>query len=67
VLVTGANGYIGSHVTKQLLEAGHVVRGSVRSVSDEQKVGHLMKMCPQAENNLELVEADLTKAETWLQ
>lgn len=25
ILVTGANGYIGSHVTKELLNAGHKV------------------------------------------
>lgn len=31
VLVTGANGYIGSHVVDSLLEQGHRVRGTVRS------------------------------------
>ncbi|KAL4944943.1 hypothetical protein BDV06DRAFT_185961 [Aspergillus oleicola] len=31
ILVTGANGYIASHVTDKLLEIGYVVRGSVRS------------------------------------
>lgn len=30
VLVTGANGYIGSHVVDQLLELGYNVRGTVR-------------------------------------
>ena len=33
VLVTGANGFIGSHVSDQLLAAGYRVRGSVRSES----------------------------------
>lgn len=32
VLVTGATGYIGSHVADQFLEAGYRVRGTTRSV-----------------------------------
>jgi len=31
ILVTGANGLIASHVTDQLLSAGYLVRGTVRS------------------------------------
>lgn len=31
VLVTGANGFIGSHVIDQLLQLGYKVRGTVRS------------------------------------
>ena len=31
VLVTGANGYIGSHVADQLMTAGYKVRGTARS------------------------------------
>lgn len=33
VLVTGVNGFIGSHVADQLMEAGYKVRGTVRMVS----------------------------------
>ena len=33
VLVTGANGYIASHVVDQFLAAGYRVRGTVRSES----------------------------------
>lgn len=34
VLVTGANGHIGAHVVRQLLDAGHTVRAFVRQGSD---------------------------------
>lgn len=33
VLVTGANGFIASHIVDQLLQAGYHVRGTVRSKS----------------------------------
>ena len=33
VLVTGANGYIGSHVADQLIQAGYLVRGTSRDAA----------------------------------
>lgn len=33
MLVTGVNGYIASHIAKQLLEHGYRVRGTVRDAS----------------------------------
>ena len=33
VLVTGANGYIASHVADQLIQAGYLVRGTSRDVA----------------------------------
>ncbi|KAK7090237.1 uncharacterized protein [Littorina saxatilis] len=65
VLVTGASGYLAGHVTKQLQEAGHVVRGTVRSLKNTDKVKHLYNLCPDAKHKLELVEADLNKPESW--
>ena len=39
VLVTGASGFIATHLIKQLLEQGHYhVRGTVRSLKKEEKV-----------------------------
>lgn len=67
VLVTGASGYIATHIVKQLLEAGYRVRGTVRSVKDEKKVAPLRKLCPNAKHEVELVEADLNKEEGWLE
>ncbi|XP_076453642.1 uncharacterized protein LOC143288872 [Babylonia areolata] len=66
VLVTGASGYLASHVVQQLLEAGHMVRGTVRNVKDEVKVQHLYDLCPLARENLQLVEADLLEEDCWL-
>ncbi|KAL5004088.1 hypothetical protein ScPMuIL_017544 [Solemya velum] len=65
VLVTGASGYIASHIIKQLQEDGYHVKGSVLSLSEEDKVKRLNDLCPEAQFKLELVEADLTKPESW--
>ena len=59
-LVTGASGYIATHVIDQLLKQGHSVRGTVRSLNDKQKVDQLKKLGP-----VELVEADLLNPESW--
>jgi len=64
VLVSGASGYVGSHVTKAFLEAGYAVRGTVRSLNNKEKIAHLQKMIDEGKP-LELVEADLVKPESW--
>jgi dihydroflavonol-4-reductase len=58
VFVSGATGFIASHIVQQLLDAGHRVRGSVRNL---QKTGDLafLRDLPGAAARLELVEADL--------
>ncbi|KAI1378580.1 NAD(P)-binding protein [Hypoxylon crocopeplum] len=38
VVVTGVNGYMGSHIVDQLLQRGYRVRGTVRSASKDQWV-----------------------------
>ena len=53
VLVTGANGFTGSHLARVLLESGHRVRGLVRPSSDRSLLDGL---------DVEVVEGDLTNA-----
>ncbi|MFN5758071.1 MAG: SDR family oxidoreductase [Sphingomonadaceae bacterium] len=60
VLVTGANGFIASHITKLLLEEDFAVRGTVRNPLKVDTIGFL-KALPGA-SNLELVSADLNDA-----
>ena len=58
VCVTGASGYVGTHVVRVLLQRGHAVRGAVRDAGDEKKTAHLRAL-EGADEHLELVSADL--------
>ena len=58
VLVTGASGFIASHIVGQLLARGYRVRGTVRSLKKEKDLAPLRAL-PGADERLELVEADL--------
>jgi nucleoside-diphosphate-sugar epimerase len=66
ILVTGASGYLATHIVKQLLELGCRVRGTVRSVKDEKKCEPLRKLAVNPKHELELVEADLQNEQSWL-
>lgn len=59
VLVTGATGFIASHLIRELLDRGYRVRGTVRDLSKPEKVAHLRAL--EGSERLELVEADLTR------
>ena len=59
VLVTGASGYIASWIVKGLLEQGRTVHGSVRDISQKDKVAHLYELAAQTPGTLHLFEADL--------
>ena len=65
VLVTGATGYIATHIVQQLLQAGYRVRGTVRSLKNEEKVKPLYELCPEANDKLELVECNLLDENCW--
>ena len=59
VTVTGASGYIGSHVVANLLARGRDVRATVRDASDPIRVDHLKELDIAEGGSLEIVEMDL--------
>ena len=59
VCVTGAAGFIASHVITDLLEDGHVVHATVRDLGDNTKRAHLDVLREGYSGKLELFEADL--------
>jgi nucleoside-diphosphate-sugar epimerase len=66
VLVTGGSGFVGSHVILQLLNAGHAVRTTVRSLTREVSVrARLRDAGADAGPRLAFVAADLERDEGW--
>jgi len=64
-LVTGASGYIASWIVKYLLGQGKRVHGTVRSLTDAQKIGHLLELKKQYPEQFTLFEADLFRKESF--
>jgi dihydroflavonol-4-reductase len=65
VCVTGAAGYLASHVIVHLLRAGYNVRGTIRCDITSDRVAHLVNMPEFASGRLALVQADLLKDDGW--
>ncbi|KUL30676.1 SDR family oxidoreductase [Chlorobium limicola] len=63
VCVTGASGFIASHIVNQLLAEGYRVRGTVRKSPEHYP--YLLQL-PGAGERLELVEADLLRSESFI-
>lgn len=58
VLVTGANGHLGFNLVSALIDAGHSVRASVRSVTDTSKTARLRTF-----PGVDIVEAELSRSD----
>ena len=65
VLVTGISGFLGGHLALQLLNAGYVVRGSIRSLSKADKVRDTLTKAGADTSRLEFVALDLLKDDGW--
>ena len=59
MVVTGATGFIGSQIVRELLEHGYRVRGTVRSPERARSDGYLTAL--PGSDRLDLVEADLNR------
>jgi nucleoside-diphosphate-sugar epimerase len=62
VLVTGGTGFVGSHVVKAFINAGHRVRTTVRDAGSEKAA--FLREAPWAAGCVEVVAADLMDEET---
>ena len=61
VAVTGATGYLGSELVKQLLQKGYNVNATVRDPGNQGQVQHLVKLGEALPGSLKLFQADLLK------
>jgi nucleoside-diphosphate-sugar epimerase len=65
VLVTGGSGFVGSHTILRLLDAGHVVRTTVRSPAREPVVRALLEGAGADTSRLTFAVADLGEDAGW--
>jgi dihydroflavonol-4-reductase len=59
VCVTGATGFVASHLTKQLLQLEYIVHGTVRSLKATDKHQFLREFPNASDRTLQLFEANL--------
>ena len=65
VLVTGATGFIASHLILQLIERGYEVRGTARSTDKAARLNEILSAYAGKPIAIEIVAADLNKDEGW--
>ena len=58
VLVTGATGFIASHLILKLLDAGYAVRGTARSASKAERLNEVLSNYAGKPVNIQVVAAD---------
>lgn len=61
ILVTGANGHLGTNLVADLIGAGHTVRGSLRNADDAARSDHLRAL-----GAVEIVEGDLDRPDSLI-
>ena len=59
VCVTGASGFLGYYVVKELLQRGYAVVATVRDASNQEKTAHLKSLHEELGGEMSLVSADL--------
>lgn len=65
VLVTGATGFIATHLILNLLDKGYHVRGTARSASKSARLNEVLSAYAGREIDIPIVEADLASDEGW--
>ena len=65
VLVTGGSGFVAGHLIVQLLDAGYLVRTTVRNLAREKDIRHTLAGAGADLDRLEVVAADLNSDDGW--
>ncbi|MEQ9449558.1 MAG: NAD-dependent epimerase/dehydratase family protein, partial [Rhodospirillaceae bacterium] len=65
VLLTGVSGFLGGHVALALLNAGYIVRGSVRNLGKAESVRATLERAGADFSRLEFVALDLLSDKGW--
>lgn len=60
IVITGASGYVGSHIARRLVETGEPVRAFVRNLNSARKERRLESL------GIEMLEGDVTRPETLM-
>lgn len=65
ILVTGASGFLASHILLQLLDTGYTVRGSVRNAAKGDHIRKVLEGHGADTTRLEFIELDLMQDDGW--